>query len=204
MLHISTSLKKTPNFCKSPLLNSISVIQSSGSLVTPSNSIFENLLHSIVLDNPSIRWNLLCNLSNSWKSLPLCTPLVTNASTIWKHTMLSCSKARSFYVLLLSCLSIVSFLVFYSEFSTRFFTVLLRMISYPNHPDIANNFLDHIRNLSLSPLKGIILMFLSSILLDLTWLWSLFYPPRITLRSMLEDQLTLYSTKFLLKIGFTL
>ena len=85
---ISTSSIITPNFCKLPLNNSSSSIQSSGSLLTSSNSHFDIFLCSLVLDAPDIGWNSLFNFPHARKVHPLGNSLVTNSSTIWKHTVL--------------------------------------------------------------------------------------------------------------------
>ena len=93
---IYTSSIMTPNFCKSPLNNYSSVIQSYGSLVTSSNSHFANFFRSIVLDTTVIGWNFMFNFFHTRKAHPLGNSLVANSSTIWKHTVSSCAKIRSF------------------------------------------------------------------------------------------------------------
>ena len=115
---IYTSSIITSNFCKSPINNSISVIHSYSLLVTSSNSHFSNFFHILVLDAPFIGLNLLFNFPHARKYHPLVNSLVTNYSTIWKHTVSSCSKIRSLYALLFICLSIASSLVFYDSFSS--------------------------------------------------------------------------------------
>ena len=100
---ISTSSMITPNFPKSPLNNYSSVIKSFGSLVTPSNSFFANLLRSVVLDDTIIGWNFLFNPSDARKLHPLGNSPVTDFSMIWKHTVSYCAKPRSLYTLLFSC-----------------------------------------------------------------------------------------------------
>ena len=86
---ISISSIITPNCSESPLNNYISVIQSSGYLVTQSNSIFANFLCSLVLEAPVIGWHFLFNISYACKVHPLGNYLVTYSSTIWKQTRLS-------------------------------------------------------------------------------------------------------------------
>ena len=75
---ISTSLIITLNSRKLTLNNFSSVIQSSGSLVTSYNSLFANLLRSLVLDAPVIDLNFLFNLSHALKAPLLNNYLVTN------------------------------------------------------------------------------------------------------------------------------
>ena len=173
---ISTSSIITPNFRKLPLNNYSSLIQSSGYLVTSSNSHFSNIFCSLVLGDPFIGWNLLFNFPHARKAHPLSNSLVVDYSKICKHTVSYCTKTRSLYAFLFSCLRIASSLFFSSSFSARVFTVPLRMILQPSHPSIAKNFPDHIRHLSLSPLKGVILVLFSSVVLDLPWWWSLVSP----------------------------
>ena len=84
----------------------------------------------------------------------------------------------SLYLFLFSCLSIASSLVFSSSLSAGFFTAPLMMILYPSRPALAKNIPDNIRHLSLSPLKGVILMIFSSMLPNLLWWWSLVSPDR--------------------------
>ena len=109
---ISISSIITTNFRKSPLNNSSSVIQSSGSLVTSSNSLFANVFRSLVLDSPFIGCNFLLINPHARKAHPLGNSLVTDYSTIWKHIVPSCAKIRPLYVFLFSCLGISSSLVF--------------------------------------------------------------------------------------------
>ena len=168
---IYTSSIVTPNLCKSTLNNSNSIIQSSGSLVTSSNSNFVNFLRSLVLDAPAIGFNLLFNLSHACNYLPLGKSLVTVSSTIWKHAVSSCAKIRSLYAFLFSFLSIVSALVFCYILYSGILTPPLLMISYPSCISLTKNFHNHKHQLYLSPLKGIIQVLISSMLLDLPRRW---------------------------------
>ena len=79
---ISTSSIITPNFRKLPLNNSSLVIPSYGSLVTPSNSDFDNFLCSLVLDAPSTGLNLYLNICHARKVLPLIKTSVADSSVI--------------------------------------------------------------------------------------------------------------------------
>ena len=129
-----------------PLNNSISLIQSSGSLVESSNSVFEHFLRSLVLDAPDVGLNFLFNLSHPRKALPLDKSSVKNSSKICKHNVSSCAKISSLYSLFFSCLGVMSYLFFSYEFYTDVFTVSVRMIIYPNYPALDKNFPDHIQN----------------------------------------------------------
>ena len=173
---IFTSSIITTIFCKAPLKNSSSVIQSSGSLVTSSNSNSENFFRSPVLEAPSNGWNFLFNFSHARKAHLLGNSLVTDYSTIWKHTVSSCANIRSLYAFLFSCFSIAYSLVFSALLSAGVFMVPLMMILYPSSPAFSKNFPDHISHLSRYPLKEIILMLFSSVLLALPWWWSLVSP----------------------------
>ena len=120
---------------------------------------------------------------------------------IWKYTVSSCTKIRSFYAFLFICSSIASSLVFFYALSARVLTVPLKITSYPVFHALAKNFPNHIFNLYLSPLKGILLILFYSVLLDLTWWWSLVYPPRI-IPSVLEISVNLYYDKFFYMMCF--
>ena len=191
---IYTSSIITPNLRKSPLNNPSSVIQSSGSFVISSNSHFVHLFCSLFFDAPVTGWNLLFNFPHARKVHLVGNSLVTNFSTIWKHTVSSCSKISSLYAFLFSCLSIAYFLVFSSLLSAGIFTVNLRMILYQSYTAPTKNLTDHIRHLSLSPLNWIIMMLFSSMLLDFHLWISLVSPPR-ELQSTLEGSAKFYSAK---------
>ena len=117
---ISSPSILTPNFCKSPLNNYISVIQYSKLLVASSISLFTTLLCIIILVSTLVGCNFFSGLFHSHKALTLGKSSVAYSQNIY--------KIRPLYVLFFICWIMMSSLVLSYVLSTGFFMVPLRMI----------------------------------------------------------------------------
>ena len=72
----------TPSFCRYPIIILISVIYSSGSIVTSSSSQLEKLFCSLVLEAPLVGSNFLESFVHASLSYPYILDFVFASSTI--------------------------------------------------------------------------------------------------------------------------
>ena len=92
---ISKSSIIAPTFCKSPINNYSSVIQSSRSLVKSPKFLSVVFFNTLILGAPGIGW-ICFNFSHVGKAIILDKSSVTDYSEIWKHTVSYWSKLGHF------------------------------------------------------------------------------------------------------------
>ena len=93
---ISASSIINPIFCKSPLNNSSSVVQSSGYLVMSYNSLFVNFLHSLVLEVSVVGSNVIYGFIHACLVSPYLFSFVFDCLIILKHIISYCANIISF------------------------------------------------------------------------------------------------------------